>query len=184
MKYLINIILIAITFSISSLTIANDKLYADLTDASIKIVDDGNIVHEVNLLLLDNNKATVTFLDDVTNEPISKLHVISSKKHVKNNGLISINIEYLSFQDNVWVSKSNSSILNEYGAEGIITISSNENSLDMFITAYSRDNEILQTDPIIQNLGECESKIKGTLIESLTAEPNFNKEKKMLLFEV
>ncbi|NMM42750.1 hypothetical protein [Pseudoalteromonas arctica] len=170
MKKLINLALIIIAFSISSLALANSQLYADLTDATVKIVDDGNIVHEVSLLLLDNKKSTVTFLDDITKEPISKLHVTSHKENLKKKGLISIEIEYLSFHNNVWVSKSNSSILNEAGAEGIISIFSNENSLDMIVTAYSRDNEIFKTDPRIINISDYESK-KQTLVNDLVIQP-------------
>ncbi len=173
MKKVIKLALIVISFSISSLALANGNLYADLTDAKIKIIENGEIIHEVSLLLLDDKRATVTFLDDTSKKPISKLHVTSNKKHAK-NGLISLNIEYFSFQKNVWVSKSNSSILNEAGAEGMISIFSNASSLDLIVTAFSRDNEILKSDPKIMNISDCESK-ERTVMGALAIQPSPNR---------
>lgn len=138
-----------------------DEKYANLTEANIQIVENGELIQKANILLLDNNKASVTFVDTKTNKPVSKIYITSSKNNLDKSGLINIDIDYLTYENYEWLPKIKSTVLNEAGEEGVVSILSGSNTIEVVVTATSRDNEILKSDSRIENIGSCSTQDKA-----------------------
>jgi len=161
MKNLKNLCLFSFMCTLSFQAICNEEKYANLTEADIQIVENGTVIHTTNILLLDENQATVTFFDTISNKPVSKIQVTSSKTFTNKVELINIEVDYSTYENYEWLTKMQSAVLNEPEIEGVVSVKSDTNILEVFVSAKSRDNEILQSDSMLDNIGLCSSQNKA-----------------------
>ncbi len=136
--------------------------YEDLTDVDIQVLENGIVRNDVSATLLDNKKGSITFLDTKTKKPITKIEIVTSKSYSKGKELISVETEYYTFNNDEWVSKSNTSILNKPGSEGTISIYSDVKSVDLIITAYFVDDEATISDSSLNKITSCDNHTKSS----------------------
>ena len=141
MKYIASWV-IALTLIVVCHTWAVEKAPSGLTEAQIKITRDGLLLHKVSMLLVDGKEASVTFSDDKSNRPLTRLMVTSSKKDWNGKTLINMEVVWLSYNNGRWLTESKASVLNEAGKEGVVSLVSDTGTQAISVVAKPGDKII------------------------------------------
>lgn len=126
--------------------------YADLTNVEFSIVKNGEELHKGSMLLLDGKEATQTLYAD-SEQPSHRIIMNSGRKMFEGKEQVVLDFQYWSYDGGKWTTEVNSKIISYPNEEAVLSMGSKGNSLDISVTATTKDYEVLKRDDKAVNSG-------------------------------